>query len=147
MTVGDPAQYLGQRQQGHPAATRHEPQRYRDALPRQLADGEEAMWRSAAAHHSPTATMVASEPIGATTVTSPSRASLYAQQHVMRQQQAQDAYSQQGERGDGIDGGHGAVEGRHGMGLRTVAESMLWGNNGFVQGEWDRMFTELECHT
>jgi hypothetical protein len=146
MAVGDPAQYLGQQQQGHPTATRHDPQGYRDALPRQLADDEEAMWRSAAAHHSPTATMVASEPTGATTLTSPSRAALYAQQHMM-QQQVQDAYSQQGGGGDGVGGDQGAVDGRHDMGLRMVAESVLWGASGFVQGEWDRMYTDLGCHT
>jgi hypothetical protein len=148
MAVGDPAQYPGQRQQGHSAATRHEPQWYRDTLPRPLADDEEVMWRSAAAHHSPTRTMVTSEPTGATTVTSPSRAALYAQQHMMRQQQGQDAYLQQGGGEDGVDGGHGAVDGRHDMGLRIVAESVLWGarGSGFVQGEWDRMYTELGCH-
>ncbi|KAF8494457.1 hypothetical protein F5888DRAFT_660765 [Russula emetica] len=149
MSVGDPAQYPGQQQQGHPAAMRHEPQWYRDALPRQLADDEEAMWRSAAAHHSPTVTMVTSEPTGATTVTSTSRDALYAQQHMMRQQQAQDAYSQQGGGGDGGGGGggHGAVDGRYDMGLRIVADSVLWGASGFVQGEWDRMYPELGCHT
>jgi hypothetical protein len=58
-SVRDPSQYLGQQQLGHPAP-------YRDALPRQAAEDEEAMWRSAA-HRSPTPTA------------SPSRA-LYAQQ-------------------------------------------------------------------
>jgi hypothetical protein len=140
MAVGDPAQYPGQRQQGNPPPTRHEAQWYRDALPRQLADDEDVMWRSAAAHHSPTETMVTSEPTGATTVTSPSRAALYAQQHMMQQQQSQDAYSQQGGGGNGVDGGHD-------MGLRIVAEGVLWGASGFVQGEWDRMYTELGCQT
>lgn len=146
MTVGDPAQYPGQRQQGHPAATRHEPQWYRDALPRQLPDDEEAMWRSAAAHLSTTATLATSEPTGATTVSSPSRAAFYAQQHMMWQQQAQDAYSQQGGGGDGILGGHGAMDGRQDKGLRIVAEGVLWGASGFVQGEWDRMYPELGYH-
>jgi hypothetical protein len=148
MAIGDPAQYAGQQQQGHPAATRHEPQGYRDALPRQLAGDEEAMWRPAAAHLSPTATMVASEPQGPTTVTSPSCAAFCAQQqHMMQQQQAQDAYSQQGGGADGVGGDQGAVGGRHDMGLRMVAESVLWGASGFVQGEWDRMYPELGCHT
>ena len=153
MAVGDPAQYPRQRQQGHPGTTQHEPQGYRDALPRQPANDEEAMWRSAVAHQSPTATMVTSEPTGATTtVASPSRAELYAQQHMMRQQQqAQGAYSQHGGGEDGVGGGgvggQGAVDGRPGMGLRMVAESVLWGASGFVQGEWDRMYTELGCRT
>jgi hypothetical protein len=148
MAVGDPAQYPGQRQQGHPAATRHEPQWYQDAIPRQLADDEEVMWRSAAEHHSPTGTMMTSETTGATTVTSPSRAALYAQQHMMQQQQqGQNVYSQQGEGGDGVGGGLGAVDGCHDMGLRIVAEGVLWGASGFVQGEWDRMYTELGCQT
>ncbi len=134
LAVGDPEHYPGQRQQGHPDTT-HEPHQYRDTLPRQPAEDEEAMWRSAAAHHSPTATMVASEPIG--TTTSPSRAAaLYVQQHIMQQQQG---------RGDGIGGGHSVVDG--GMGLSVVAESVLWGTSGFVQGEWDRMYTELGYNT
>jgi hypothetical protein len=142
--VGDPAQYPGQRQQGDLSATRHEPQQYRDALPRQLVGDEEAMWQSAAAHHSPTTVMVASEPTGATNVASPSRAELYTQQHMMGQQQGQDVYSQQGGGGDGFGGGYGAGDG---TGLSIVAESVLWGASGFVQGEWDRMYTELGCHT
>jgi hypothetical protein len=61
LSVGDPSEphYPGQQQVGHPAL-------YRDALPRQAAEDEEAMWRLAA-HRSPTPTA------------SPSRA-LYAQQ-------------------------------------------------------------------
>ena len=139
--VGDPAQYQGQRQEG---ATRHEAQQYRDALPRQLADDEEAMWRSAAAQHSSTTVMVPSEPTGATTVAPPLRAELYTQQHMMGQQHAQDVvYSQQG---GGVDGSRGGfVDGHHG--IRAVAESVLWGTSGFVQGEWDCMYTDLGCHT
>jgi hypothetical protein len=144
VVVGDPAHYPRQRQEGHLSPTRHEPQQYRDALPRQLADDEEAMWRSAVAHHSQTTVMVASEPADAITVASPSRAELYTQQHMMGQQPVQGVYSQQGGGGDGFGGGYGAVDDHHG---RIVAESMLWGENGFVQGEWDRMYTELGCHT
>jgi hypothetical protein len=33
------------------------------------------------------------------------------------------------------------------MGVRVVAESVLWGASGFVPGEWDRMYTELGCRT
>jgi hypothetical protein len=150
LVVGDPALYPGQRQQGHPSATRHEPQQYRDTLPRQLAD-EAAMWRSAAAvaaHQSPTATMVASEPSGAGTVASPSRAEFYTQQQMMgQQQQAQDVYSQQAGGEDDFGGGYGAMDSPANMGLRIVAESVLWGASGFVQGEWDRMYTELGCQT
>lgn len=149
MGVSDPTQYPGQRQQGQLSATRHESQQYRDALPRQLADDEEVMWRSAAvAHHAPTATMGASEPTGATTVAHPSHAVYYP--HMMGQQQqqeVQDAYLQQVGGGDGFGGGYGAVDNDHDMGIRIVAESVLWGASGFVQGEWDCMYTELGCHT
>jgi hypothetical protein len=85
LPVEDPTQYLGQRQQGHPVP----PPRYQDALPRQAAEDEEAMWRSAA-HHSPTATA------------SPSRA-LYAQRMIQ--------YSQGGD--------IGALDGRMGLGVDT----------------------------
>lgn len=146
MAVGDPAQYPGQRPQEHPAATRQEAQWYRDVIPRQLADDEEAMWQSAVGHHSPTATMVTSEPTSVTTTTSPSRAALYAQQQMMLQQQGQDAYSQQGG-GDGFGGGQDTMDSRDDMGLRIVAEGVLWGARGFVQGEWDRMYTDLGCQT
>jgi hypothetical protein len=145
--VSDPAQYPGQRQQGDLSAMRHEPQQYQDALPRQLAD-DEAMWRSAVAQHSSTTVMVASEPTGTTTVASPSRPGLYTQQHIMGQQQGQGMYSQQGGGGEGFGGGgYGVVDSHHGTGPRVVAESVLWGASGFVQGEWDRMYTELGCHT
>ena len=142
--VDDPTQYPGQRQQlVHLDATRHDPQLYRDALPRQLPD-DEAMWRSAAAHHSPTVTMVASEPAGA--AISPSHDALYAQQHML--QQAQDMYSQQqGGGGDGVVGDYGAMNDGYGKDVRIVAEGVLWGASGFVQGEWDRLNTKLGCQT
>jgi hypothetical protein len=144
LPAGDPTQYPGQRQHGHSAAMQHELQQYPDALPRHPAEDEEAIWRSAAACHSPVATMMGPEPAAASA--SPSRAPvLYAQQQMMQQQQAQGAYSQHGGGGDGIGGGHGAMDER--MGLRVVAEGVLWGAGGFVQGEWDRMYTELGCHT
>lgn len=150
VAFGDSAQYPGQPQRGHMSTTRHEPQgpqQYRDAIPRQLAN-DEAMWRpAAAAHHPPTATatMVASEPAGAATVAPPA---LYERQHMIGQQQeAQDAYSLQAGGGEGFGAGYGAVDGHHGMGVRVVAESVLWGASGFVPGEWDRMYTELGCQT
>jgi len=144
LPAGDPMQYPGQRQHGHSAAMQHESQHYSDALPRHQAEDEEALWRSATARHSPVATMMGPEPAAA--AASPSRApALYAQQQMMQQQQAQGAYSQHGGGGDGIGGGHGAMDER--MGLRVVAEGVLWGAGGFMQGEWDRMYTELGCHT
>ena len=97
-----------------------------------MADGDSRRiqaLQSAAVHYSQTATMVASEPGGATT--SPS---LYAQQQMMLQ--AQDACSQQGPGGDDFGSGYG-------VGLRMVADSVLWGASGFVQGEWDRLYIKL----
>lgn len=130
------AQYLGRQEQGHPALAR-EQQPYQDALPRQPAEAaaaatEEAMWRSAP-HHAPTATMVSPKPI---TASSPSRA-LYVPQVIQ-----QGAYSQGG--GDD-DAGGSAMNGRIGLG-GVGAEGVLWGaTSGFVQGEWDRMYTALGC--
>jgi hypothetical protein len=136
--VGDPPQYLGPQQQGHPAAPQQQQQQqeqqYRDMIPRQPAESEEAMWRSAA-HHMPTATIVhpeAGAAAAATATSSPSRVH-YAQQQMIQQ----DAYSQGGE--------GAAVDGR--MGLRVGAEVVLWGaTSGFVQGEWERMYTGLGTH-
>jgi hypothetical protein len=134
MAVGDPAQYLGQRQQRNPTATQ---QQYREALPHQPVKDEEAMWRSAA-HHAQTATMVRPEPAN---ISAPPPRALYAQQMVQ-----QDAYSSQGGGGDGAaGGGSSTVDGRMG-GIRVGAEGVLWGaTSGFVQGEWDRMYTGLGC--
>jgi len=112
LALDDPAHYLGpqQRQQGHPALAQQ--QQYGDTLPRQTAEGEEAMWRSA--HHAPTVTMVPPD----STAASPPRA-LYPPQII----QQQDAYPQ---------------------GVGT--EGVPWGaTSGFVQGEWERMYTGLGC--
>ena len=131
MAVGNPVQYpRRQQQQVHPTETLHEPQLYRESLPRRPADDKEAMWLSAASRHSPTAIMVASEPGDATNT----RAALYAQQYAM--QQAPDVYSQQGGGGNG-----------DGMSLRMVADGVLWSASGFVKGEWDSLYTELGCQT
>ena len=118
--VGDPAQYLGPQQQGHPAAQQQHEQQYRNVIPRQPAENEEVMWRSTA-HHMPTAMLVHPEAGAATS--SPSRVH-YAQQQMIQQ----GAYPQ---------GGEGAVvDGR--MGLRVGAEVVLWGaTSGFVQGGWE----------
>ncbi|KAI9455408.1 hypothetical protein F5148DRAFT_1324980 [Russula earlei] len=134
LAFGDTAHYLGQQQQGHSALALQQPQQqYRDALPRQRAEeGDDAMWRSAA-HHSPTArTMMASEP---STAPPPSRPH-YAP-HMIQQQ---DAYSQR----DGTcTGGGSAADARMGD-LAVVTEGVPWGaTSGFVQGEWDRMYTGL----
>jgi len=123
--LDDSAPFLGQQQQGHPALAQQ--QQYRDTLPRPTAEEEEAMWRSA--QRTPTVTMVSLEP----TAASPPRA-LYAPQMIQ-----QDAYSQ---------GGDGtccsSLNGR--MGIGVGAEGVLWGaTSGFVQGEWDRMYTGLGC--
>src|SRR6266851_571020 len=123
--LDDSARFLGQQQQGHPALAQQ--QQYRDTLPRPTAEEEEAMWRSA--QRTPTATMVSLEP----TAASPPRA-LYAPQMIQ-----QDAYSQGG---DGTCGS--SLNGR--MGIGVGAEGVLWGaTSGFVQGEWDRMYTGLGC--
>ena len=118
-------QYLGQQQQGHPALPQQ--QQYQDTLPRQPAEEEEPMWRSA--HQTPTTTVVPLESTGA----SPPRA-LYAPQMIQ-----QGAYSQGG---DGTAAG--AMNGRMGVGGGT--ECVMWGaTSGFVQGEWDRMYPGLGC--
>jgi hypothetical protein len=111
---GDPGQYLGQRQQGHPTAPPPQQlQQYRLAA---AAEDEEAMWRSAAHHHS-----------SPTPTASPSRA-FYAQQQMVQ-------YSAQ-------EGDLGALDGH--MGFRVGAEGRLWGaTSGFAQGEWDRMYVGL----
>jgi hypothetical protein len=83
------------------------------------------MWQSA--HHAPTVTMVPAEPPAAS-----SPRALYASQMI-----PQDAYSH----ARGGTGG-GALNGR--MGPGAGAGSVLWGaTSGFVQGEWDRMYTGL----
>ena len=111
--VGDPARYLGQRQQGHPAAPPPQlHQQYRLAA----EEDEEAMWRrsaAAAAHHSPTPTA------------SPSRTH-YAQQVVQ--------YSPEGDFG-ALDGRMGLRVGAEGM--------LWGATGGFAQGEWDRMYVGL----
>ena len=120
---GATTQYLGQQQQGHPALAQQ--QQYQDTLPRQPAEEEEPMWRSAR-HTSTATTVVPPESTGA----SPPRA-LYPPQMIQ-----QDAYSQ----GDGTAAG--AMNGR--MGVGANAECVLWGaTSGFVQGEWDRMYPGL----
>ena len=99
-----------------------------------MAIGDDRLFQalqSATVHYSPTATMAASEPGDATT--SPA---LYAQQQQQMMQQAQDACLQQGPGGDDFGSGYG-------VGLRMVADSVLWGASGFVQGEWDRLYVKL----
>jgi hypothetical protein len=87
LAVGDPARYLEQGQQGHPAAMQQQQeQQYRNAAlpPRQPAENEEAMWRSAA-HHAPAAAV--HPEAAAAGASSPSRA-LYEGQDQMIQQLA-----------------------------------------------------------
>jgi hypothetical protein len=124
LSFSEAAQYVGQ-QQGHPAlAQQHQQQQYGDGLPGQPEEGE-AMWQSA--HHTPTVTMVPAESPAAS-----SPRALYASQMI-----PQDAYPHAG----GGTGG-GALNGR--MGPGAGAGSVLWGaTSGFVQGEWDRMYTGL----
>jgi hypothetical protein len=120
LTFGD-TRYPGQQQQQQQQQQRgHEPLvEYQDApLPRQP---EEAMWQSYHVQHGhATAAMVPPEP----TSTSPS---LYTTQMI------QDVYS--------LGGDYTTVGGRMGTG---GAVGMLWdATSGFVQGEWDRMYTGL----
>jgi hypothetical protein len=124
LALDDAPRYLGQQQQGHPALAQQ--QQYRGTLPRPTTEEEEAMWQSA--HHAPAATMVPPE----STTASPPRA-LYAPQMI----QQQDTYPQGGDSASSLNGR---------MDAGVVAEGVLWGaTSGFVQGEWDRMYTGLGC--
>jgi hypothetical protein len=127
LAVDDSAQYRGQPPQTHPALPQQ--QQYRDPLPRQTADEDEPMWGST--QHTPTATMAPPESAAAT-----SPRALYAPQMMQ-----QDAYPQGG---DGSCGS--SLSGRIGVGVGVGADGVLWGaTSGFVQGEWERMYTGLGC--
>jgi hypothetical protein len=101
-------------------------QQHRNAAlpPRQPAENEEVMWRSAA-HHAPVATTMHTVEASAAVAPSPSRA-LYEGQDQMIQQDAWHRW-------------HVDVW----MGLEVGVESELWGAIEFVPGEWERMYTGL----